>query len=265
MTANEARNLALPHVHTKYVAFVDNDVSVTPGWLTTLLACAEDTDAWAVGPLYLIGDPAKQIIHMAGAELKIVEDHGSRFLHERHRFSNLPLAQVRAQLVREPTDLIEFHCMLVRKDVLDRFGPLDEQLRSVLDHVDFCLAIAGAGGSIFIEPAAIVTHLAPPPYALYDLPYFFLRFSDAWLEPSVRRFAEKHGLAFSDAEFDGHRRFRSVHRLRLLRRTRGAIRRLFGKSALALADNFTNMFFDRVVEPVVAGPMERRRRLDPRR
>src|SRR5579884_1218656 len=41
LCANEARNLAMPHVKTKYVAFVDNDVEVSPGWLSALLACAE--------------------------------------------------------------------------------------------------------------------------------------------------------------------------------------------------------------------------------
>ncbi len=127
LTSNEARNLALPLVRTKYVAFVDNDVGFTPGWLTALVSCAEETSAWAVGPLYLIGDPEKQIVHMAGAQLQIIESDGGRYLHERHRFSNVPVANVQAQLVRERTDLVEFHCMLVRTEVFDRLGPLDEQ------------------------------------------------------------------------------------------------------------------------------------------
>lgn len=260
LCANQARNLALPHVRTKYVAFVDNDVSVTPGWLDTLVACAEETGAWAVGPLYLIGEPDKQIIHMAGAELKIVENGAGRKLRERHRFSNVPLMQVREQLVRQRTDLIEFHCMLVRMDVFDRLGRLDEGLMSVLDHVDFCLAVANAGGSIFIEPAAVAAHLAPPPFALYDLPYFFLRFSDAWLESSVRRFAQKHQLALTDDEFNGHRRFRNVHRLHLLGRARGAVRRIGGRRGVALTDAFfTTIVFDAAIERAVVGPLERRR------
>jgi hypothetical protein len=222
--------------------------------------CAEETGAWTVGPLYLIGEPEKQIIHMAGAELKIIDDGGGRQLRERHRFSNVPLAQVRDQLVREPTGLVEFHCMLVRTDVFDRLGPLDEGLISVLDHVDFCMSIANAGGSIFIEPAAVVAHLSPPPYAVYDLPYFFLRFSDAWLDASVRRFAHKHHLQLTDAEFDGHRRFRNGHRLRLLGRARGALRRLAGNRGVAIADAFfTNVVCDRWIEQAIVRPLERQR------
>lgn len=260
--ANEARNLGLPHVHTKYVAFIDNDVSVTPGWLDKLVACAEETGAWAVGPLYLIDNPAKQIIHTAGAELKIVEKDGHRRMHERHRFGNTPVSLVCSLLVRQPIDLVEFHCMLVRRDVFDRLGPLDEGLISFLDHNDFCLGVASAGGSVYIEPAAVVTHLAPPPYSWYDLPCFLLRWSNRWMEPSIQRFAEKHRLSITDEDFAVHRRFRDAHRMRLLGRARGALRRVAGSSSLAAADSFlTKVIFDQLIENAVVRPLEQRRSL----
>jgi GT2 family glycosyltransferase len=261
LAANQARNLGLPHVHTKYVAFIDNDVSVTPGWLDKLVACAEETGASVVGPLYLIDDPTKQIIHTAGAELRIVEEEGRRRLHEHHRFSYLPVSQVRSQLVRQPIDLVEFHCMLVRTDVFQRVGPLDEGLISFLDHVDFCLDVADVGGSVYIEPAAVVTHLAPPPFAWSDLPCFLLRWSDAWMEPSIRRFAEKRRLSLGDEDFNAHRRFRDSHRMRLLGRARGALRRLGGSRGLAVADKFvTRVIFDRLIESAIVRPLERKRK-----
>jgi GT2 family glycosyltransferase len=52
LSPNEARNLALRHVDTRYVVFLDNDVLVTPGWLEALVRCAEETGAWTVGPFY---------------------------------------------------------------------------------------------------------------------------------------------------------------------------------------------------------------------
>ncbi|HEV2038006.1 MAG TPA: hypothetical protein VGQ96_05300, partial [Candidatus Eremiobacteraceae bacterium] len=230
-------------------------------WLDRLIACAEETEAWAVGPLYLIDDPAKQIIHTAGADLRIVEEDGRRRLSEHHRFSYQPVAKVRQQLVRQPIDLVEFHCMVVRRDVFDRLGPLDEQLISFLDHVDFCLDIADAGGVVYTEPAAVVTHLAPPPFAMSDLPCFLLRWSDAWMEPSIRRFAEKRRLSLSDEDFDAHRRFRDSHRMRLLGRTRGAVRRLMGPRGLAAADRFvTSVIFNRLIERTVVRTLEQDRR-----
>jgi glycosyltransferase involved in cell wall biosynthesis len=258
--ANEARNLGLARIHTKYVAFIDNDVALSPGWLEALIACAEETGAWAVGPLYLIDDPARQIIHTAGAELRIVEENQKRRMHERHRFGNTPVAKVLDQLVRQRIDLMEFHCLLARTDVFAKLGPLDEGLISFFDHNDFCLSIANAGGSIYFEPAAVVTHLAPPPYALYDLPCFMLRWSNAWMQPSIRRFAEKHNISPTDSDFDVHRKFRDGHRMRLLGRARGALRRIIGVRGEAAAENFLNAtVFDRLIEGTVVTRMEQRR------
>ncbi|MDQ6780067.1 MAG: glycosyltransferase [Candidatus Eremiobacteraeota bacterium] len=260
LAANEARNLALPRTQTKYVVFVDNDVSVSAGWFEKLIACAEETGAWAVGPLYLIDDPAKQLIHTVGADLKIIEEDGVRRLHERHLFSHQPVSKVKDQLVRRPIDLVEFHCMLVRRDALDRLGPLDEGLISFFDHIDFCLQVAQAGGTIFSEPTAVVTHLAPPPFSWSDLPCFFLRWSDAWMKPSITRFAQKHRLDLDDEDFRGHRRYRDGHRLRLLGRARGMLRRIAGQRGSAMTERlFSDVLFGRLVERTIVNKLERQR------
>jgi len=52
LTPNEARNIGLRFVDTKFVAFVDQDVVVSPGWLEALEGCAADTGASVVGPIY---------------------------------------------------------------------------------------------------------------------------------------------------------------------------------------------------------------------
>ncbi|HYL29070.1 MAG TPA: glycosyltransferase family 2 protein [Gemmatimonadales bacterium] len=268
LTSNEARNLALPHVRTPYVAFVDNDVFVTPGWLDALLRCAEETGAWAVGPLYCYGTDGSSgepwLIHTAGADLKIIEEGGRR-LHEEHRHVLRPVAEVLPQLHREPIDLVEFHCMLVRREAFDRTGPLDERLLSFMDHMDFCMAVRRAGGAVYFEPEAVVTHLAPPPFAGIDIPYFLLRWSDAWLHESARYFAAKHGLR-PDADLEGHVWFRNGHRRRLVGGLRRRIRALFGKRVLKLADKFVDrVVFGLLIEHTVVARMQRRRRSGARR
>ena len=85
--------------------------------------------------------------------------------------------------------------MLVRTDVFDQIGLMDEKLPCLHEERDFCLTVSGAGGEIYIEPKAVVTYVPPPPCESWDLPYFMLRWSEAWIHSSVRHFNQKWGLA----------------------------------------------------------------------
>ena len=125
LPCNKARNQALTHVRTKYVVFVDNDVLVWPGWISSLIKCAEETGAWLAGPLYCIGGPESQEVHTAGADAGIIEEHGRRRIHELHHHCGKQAAEVRALVGRAPRDELEFHCLLARTEIFDRLGLLD--------------------------------------------------------------------------------------------------------------------------------------------
>src|SRR5262245_57708030 len=131
LTPNEARNLGRLHARTRYIVFIDNDAVPEPGWLEKLVECAEATRAWIVGPLYFIGEPEDEQIHMAGGDARIEDGPTGRRFIENHRFSGQRLAEVESHLVRQPCEQVEFHCMLVRAEAFERLGPLDERLRSV--------------------------------------------------------------------------------------------------------------------------------------
>ncbi len=68
LSPNQARNLGLAHVSSKYVLFVDNDVIFAPNWLTPLIGCAEATEATVVGSLVCQYQPFHEIVHCAGGE-----------------------------------------------------------------------------------------------------------------------------------------------------------------------------------------------------
>jgi GT2 family glycosyltransferase len=193
---NQARNLGLAKVATSYVVFIDNDVIVSPGWLEALVDCAEATGASVVGPLMCQHDPVHQEIHFAGGESHIWMDKTGRYrLREKMFCQGQAVAEMRHQLRRQPTELAEFHCVLVRTAIFAQIGGLDEAMLNTKEHLDFCMSVAQAGGIIYFEPAALVTYVPGPPLEWSDLHYYMLRWSDAWTLASLHRLRDKWGLA----------------------------------------------------------------------
>lgn len=221
----EARIRALGEVRTRYVVFADNDVIFSPGWLDALVRCAEQTGAGAVTPIICAGEPVHERVHVAGGRAEIVEAGGARELVEVQRCEGRPLAEVRAELRREPTGLVEFHCVLVRTATLEKIGGLDPGYLSTSEHLDFCLELARAGESIWLEPDAVVTYLPPPPIAWRDLPFYLLRWSDDWNRASEERLHAKWALAPRDRML----RFGRSHRNLALARLRRGARLLLGR------------------------------------
>jgi GT2 family glycosyltransferase len=198
LAPNQARNLAIPHVTTEYLLFIDNDVIVTPGWLDKLINCAEETQAAIVCPLTCIGKKLHQKVHLAGGEARIfieAEDGEiRRKVHEKHYFVNRPVAEVQDQLQRQQCEFAEFHCMLVRTDVFAKTGLLDEGLLSTREHIDFCLTVTQSGGTVYCEPASVVTYVPDIIFRPSDLTYFMLRWSDEWEVNSLEYFRTKWNL-----------------------------------------------------------------------
>jgi hypothetical protein len=128
---------------------------------------------------------------MAAGECHVREEGGRRALVDRHRLVGKRWEDVRGSLKREPVELIEYHCMLMRMEALERLGPLDEALLSTREHLDLCMTIQQAGGPIYFEPAAAVTWMAPPPLAWSDLPFFLKRWSESWNRSSMEHFDRK--------------------------------------------------------------------------
>ncbi len=204
LSPNQARNLGLAAVDTKYVVFLDNDVYVEPGWLEKLIDCAEATDAAAVCPLVCCGEkPISEQKHnaicLAGGEAKIYleirKTTACRKVHYRYYVANYLLAGVKDRLQRRECELAKFHTLLVRTDLFAAIGQLDEKLLSTKEDIDFCLAIIKARKQIYCEPNSVVTCIEAKNLSLADLAYFELRWSDAWELSSLKHFNQKWDLS----------------------------------------------------------------------
>ncbi len=215
LSPNQARNLGLRQVSSKYVVFVDNDVIFSPGWLKALFECAEETEATVVGSLVCQNIPVHQIIHCAGGEY-MSPDEFARFASEQS--SILPkafgsegkwhirekiyrqgqrLSEVCDKLKCQPTGFVEFHCVLVRTELFKQVGLLDEGFLCTKEYLDLCMTVTKAGGTVYLEPSSIVTFMSHPPAPTLewsDISYFMLRWSDAWELASLRHFHHKWHL-----------------------------------------------------------------------
>ncbi|EDX87725.1 glycosyl transferase, group 2 family protein [Synechococcus sp. PCC 7335] len=226
LSPNQARNVGLRQVLTQtdsdYVVFVENDVVVKNGWLTKLVSCAEQTGAAVVGPLTCIGKPLHQVIHNAGGRSYIQTDfkrgQPRRKIKQSAYLTGRPVAEVPEELRPVQCDYVEFHCMLARTSLFETApfkqtgGLLDEGMLATREHIDFCFMVTEAGGKIYSDRTAVVTtdtvgidnnkvgliqwfgQLKLPEFKLYDLPYFMLRWSDAWDLASLNHLRQKWDL-----------------------------------------------------------------------
>ncbi|MUG98079.1 glycosyltransferase [Scytonema sp. UIC 10036] len=198
LSPNHARNIGLRQVNSKYVVFIDNDVVVTPGWLKALVSCAEETEATVVSPLICQGTPLHEEVHCAGGESGVVlETRGKatrRRIIEKIYKQGRQVSEVRPQLQRQKTGLAEFHCMMVRTEIFQKIGLLDEALLNTKEHVDLCIQVAEVGGTVYLEPDSLVTYVPGPPLDWTDLHYYMLRWSDEWELTSLKRLRDKWNL-----------------------------------------------------------------------
>lgn len=219
---NQARNVGLRQVlkeaKAQYVVFLENDVVVEPGWLTQLVKCAEETKADVVGPLTCIGKPELGVIHNAGGATYILNDvkpdgRVKRRLRQEAYLTGRAIAQVQDQMHRIQCDYVEFHCLMARTDLFGKIGLLDEGMLATREHIDFCLSVKEAGGKIYCDREAVVTTdtvgiaenkkgleelfgINPlPDFKWYDLPYFMVRWCDAWDRASLDHLRLKWNLA----------------------------------------------------------------------
>ena len=217
ISPNQARNVGLSHVNTQYLVFIDNDVVVKPGWLSKLVDCAEETEAAVVGPLTCLGKPEHQVIHNAGGEnrilIKEIDGQPQRCIHQKTFLTGKHVARVKEKLHRVQCEYVEFHCMLVRTAIFEHTGLLDEGMLATREHIDFCLMVLEAGGTIYCERDSVITtdtlgisknqkglmaltgSIQIPDFEWSDLPYFMLRWNDAWDLASLDRIRDKWNLS----------------------------------------------------------------------
>ena len=124
---HEFVNQAITMIDTEYAVFIDNDVEVLEGWLENLVQCADEERVGCVHPIYLtvkLTDPVLKI-HVAEGTLVRKQRNGQWFIDTIATFSGWRLEDYPDKR-RKPSGFFEWHCVLFRKSLLDKVGPLND-------------------------------------------------------------------------------------------------------------------------------------------
>jgi GT2 family glycosyltransferase len=142
-----ARNDGARRARGQYVCFLNNTVTVTPGWLERLVETAEsDTAVGIVAPKVLFPDGR---LREAGL---VVWADGSLSRYGRGDLASDP----RFAFVRG-ADAFSDACVLVRRSVFEQLGGFDEQFTHAdYDCADLCLGLRSSGYRAVYEPASSV-------------------------------------------------------------------------------------------------------------
>lgn len=138
-------NIVLARYEADDYIVLNNDTEGHAGWLDAMQHAAADPAVGIVGAKLLFPDGRLQ--HAGG----VVDAFGPRhhgYLAKPEEFSE-----------RRDVDFVTFACALIKREVLERIGYMDEGYAPIYyEDADFCLRARAAGFRIVYEPAATLLH-----------------------------------------------------------------------------------------------------------
>jgi GT2 family glycosyltransferase len=148
-TFAEKINRAAPLARSEYLCLLNNDTTVTPGWLRSLLAAARDDPGAAI-----IGN--RQLVPKTG-----LIDHAGVVFSSRgfpmHLYRGQPADFWPAQISQE-FQVVTAACWLVTKRTFLELGGFDPVFRNGWEDVDFCLRARQKGLRVFYTAESVIYH-----------------------------------------------------------------------------------------------------------
>jgi len=160
-----------------HILLLNNDTIVVPGFLAELVAAAESDPAIGlVGPVSNCVSGPQQVPASYGTTAEL------------HRFASGLAAQHRGALV-EAERLVGF-CLLVKREVLEKIGGLDERFGlGLFEDDDLCLRARQAGYRAVYAPGVFVHHYGSRTITALGLA------DGSLLDENKRKFEEKWGVS----------------------------------------------------------------------
>ncbi|WP_413404363.1 MULTISPECIES: glycosyltransferase [unclassified Synechococcus] len=145
-------NLAAAQAKGALLLFLNNDVeAINSGWIEAMAAQAFRPSVGAVGALLLYPDGTIQhggvVVGMNNSA-----DHAYRNLNPKHN-----VHRGRSRLLTG-WGAVTGACLMIRKELLERLGGLDEGLPVEFNDVDLCVRLSQLGYSCIIPDNVVLTH-----------------------------------------------------------------------------------------------------------
>ncbi len=167
-------NAGISAARGRYVLLLNNDTEVTPGWLGALLRAAERSDV-GIASGKIVGPDGR--VQLAGAYIAF--DGSARMIGEGLSPDDPALA------VEREVCYVGGHCMLIKRELLEKIGPLDVSYGfGYHEDTDLCYRAREAGYRVVYTPGCLVRH------HLFGTP---LPERQQIIQENLRRFMERWG------------------------------------------------------------------------
>lgn len=141
-------NLAARVSTADYLLFLNNDVTVNEGWLSSMIAHTISQKALIVGKRLLYPDG---LVQHAGVSLGL---NGV----VSHPFSKMPDGKESESARCYNVSAVTFACVLIDRKLFSELGGLDESFKVGLNDIDFCLRASARGVQTVICGSSPVVH-----------------------------------------------------------------------------------------------------------
>lgn len=147
-------NLGVSKADGEYVILLNNDTQViTLDWMEELLMYAQRKDVGAVGAKLYYED---RTIQHAGVVIGLGAHRTAGHTH--YRVSSNNLGYMGRLCYTQNVTAVTGACLMVKKEIYDKLGGLDESFAVSLNDVDFCLRVREAGYLNVFTPFAELYH-----------------------------------------------------------------------------------------------------------
>lgn len=157
-----ANNQAIRLAKGRHMIFLNPDTVINDNALTTMVRFMDDhPEGAAIGPKLLNTDGSVQHSIRRFPSFSIALHSNTilgRLLLFRRRVEDYKMTDFSFDRVLE-VDATSGAALMVRKDVLDEVGPMDEGYFMFIEELDLCQRIRGKGHRIYFVPDAVITHL----------------------------------------------------------------------------------------------------------